>query len=101
MNHWNDFITRPPTLDRWELVRTQQVTDWTHWVTITITGWCERKRRPLWQHSEEVDIICEPNKVADIVHHLTLVCEQDRPTTNVELRRGLLGEYWDQPELPF
>jgi hypothetical protein len=96
-----DFITKPPTLDRWEITArtcrdTPQVL-----VEITVTGWCARKRRALFVHTEIVAPQFEPMKVSDITHHLALVLEQDRPTSHDALTRGLLGEHWDQPELPF
>lgn len=101
MRTLNDFIVRPPTLDRWTIQRSMAMLAPAWVCEVTITGWCDRRRRPLFQWTEVVTADEGDLKVSDVVHHFALVAEQDRPTTNAAFHRGLVGEHWDQPELPF
>lgn len=101
MRTLNDFIVSKASLDRWEVKRTTLATEPHLVFEVTVTGWCDRRRRPLFTHSEVVAPSNEPMKVSDVAHHYALVCEQDRPITQSEFERGLLGAHWDQPELPW
>lgn len=96
----NDFVVSSPTLDRWEVrvTRLPQSSGGHH--EVAAIGWCARRRKPLWSHVEVVDTRGGAQRVSDVVHHLSLVCEQDSPVTLQGLLCGLLGEAWDQPELP-
>lgn len=101
MNITNDFIVRPPTLDRWE-VRVNIVSTGPLSVReVVVQGWCNRRRRPLFSWSEYVTAEDGPMGVTDRVHHAALVCEQDRPTSSEAFERGLIGEHWDQLEIPY
>lgn len=101
MRPLNEYVVSKATLDRWEVKRST-ISTVPHLVfEVTVTGWCNRRRRPLFVHSEVVAPSNEPMKVSDVAHHYALVCEQDRPTTQEAFDRGLLGQYFDQPELPW
>lgn len=70
--------------------------------TITAHGYCERKRGSLWSYQDTFPLTGGGGfTLADAMTHLTLVCDQDRPTTDVQLDRALMGEAYDHPELPF
>lgn len=69
--------------------------------TITMQGHCDRKRGALWIYTATEPVEHRDYALSDHVHHLTLVCNQVRPVTEQSLQRGLVGGYWDQPELPF
>lgn len=97
----NLFVTSPPTLDRWEVRRRTVATSPQLIFEVDCIGWCNRRKRPLFSHTEVVTGDEGPLKVSDVAHHYALVCEQDRPTTQDRFLRGLLGDHWDQPELPF
>lgn len=99
MTNRNDFVTRPATLDRWEIKRTTAATSPHVVFEVTCIGYCDRKKKPLFSHSEVVAPSLEPMKVSDIVHHYGLVLEQDRPTTLERFQRGLMGEHWEQLQL--
>lgn len=95
------WITRPATLDGWQVTVTYSETPSGTIATVWAAGSCSRKRGALWTHSETVAVDGDRYHASDLVHHLALVCDQDRPANDRQLTRALLGAAWDQPELPF
>lgn len=101
MDMSNPFTVSPPTLDRWEVRRHTLSGGRQPVFEVTCIGWCNRRRRPLFTHTEVVTPSEGHLKVSDVAHHYALVCEQDRPTSQAQFDRGLMGAAWDQAELPF
>lgn len=97
----NLYRVAPPTLDRWEVRRRTVSASPVVVFEVSCIGWCDRRKRPLFSHSEVVEPWEGDLKVSDVAHHFSLVCEQDRPTTQEQFLRGLRGEHWEQPELPW
>lgn len=95
------WITSPPTLDRWEMGVRYAATPQGTLGTVTCTGHCDRKRGALWIVSDTYLVGADLYGLADYVHHLALVLEQARPITEQAVERALVGEYWEQQELPF
>lgn len=95
------WITKKPTLDSWECKVRFADTPSGPVATLWAAGRCDRKRGYLWTHDETVAIGPGRYTIHDLITHLSLAVEQDRPVTNVELTRALCGEAWEQPELPF
>lgn len=69
-----------------------------------VAGRASTRRANLWTYQELFDPSIDTEKgygIGDAVHHVTLVCLQDRPNTlerlNFALRGGLA---WHQDELP-
>lgn len=95
------WITRPPTLDSWE-VRVEFAESPTGtYATLWAAGRCKRKRGHLWVHTETVGVEPDRYSLHDLITHLSMAVEQDRPTSNAALTRSLCGEAWEQPELPW
>lgn len=95
------WITKPATLDRYEVRVEFAETPSGTFATVWAAGYCARKRGTLWTHTETVAVENGRYSVHDLVTHLSMVAEQDRPTTNAALTRGLCGAAWEQPELPW
>lgn len=95
------WITRKATLDSWELRIDFAATPTGTYATLWAAGRCARKRGTLWTHTETVEVAPGRYSIHDLVTHLSLVCEQDRPTSNQALTRALCGAAWEQPELPW
>lgn len=95
------WITKPPTLDAYEIKVTFADIPGQSVATVWAAGTCRRKRGYLWTHTEVVPVSDNRYTVHDLVTHLSMVAEQDRPTSDGALTRGLLGSAWEQPELPF
>lgn len=95
------WITRPATLDRWE-VRIVYLSHGPQRVAeATFTGWCNRKRNRLWTHTEVGNPESGDYQLHDLMMHVTLVCEQDKPVNQQQFERAMIGQHWEQPELPF
>jgi hypothetical protein len=95
------WITRPATLDAYEIKVDLAETPTGTVATVWAAGTCKRKRGYLWTHTETFVLGDGRYGVHDVVTHISMVAEQDRPRTNQELTRGLIGSAWEQPELPF
>lgn len=95
------WITKPPTLDAYEIKVDLIDTPTGPMATVWAGGRCRRRRGWLWTHTETFALANGRYGVHDIVTHISMVAEQDRPTTNADLTRGLIGSAWEQPELPF
>lgn len=101
MSNRNDWITSPPTLDRWEVRVTPIASEGEPLWQLDAYGYCWRKRGPIWAYSEVCGESDGAMYVSDVVHHLALVCMQDKPASRAALEAGLVGEAWVQDELPF
>lgn len=95
------WITRPATLDAWQMTVTFAETPTGTLATVWAAGSCARKRGALWTHTETIQVDPGHYNLHDLVTHLSMVVEQDRPTSNKALTEALCGTNWDQPELPF
>lgn len=95
------WITRKPTLDQVRAVVDLADTPQGTIATVFIQGLCTRKRGSLWTYSETIQVDGGRYNLSDLVTHVMLVAGQDRPVSEQELTRGLVGSAWEQPELPF
>lgn len=95
------WITKKPTLDGWECRVDFASTPAGSFATLWAGGTCRRKRGYLWTHTETVALGEGRYSIHDLITHLSLAVEQDRPTSDAELTRSLCGEAWEQPELPW
>lgn len=95
------WITKKPTLDAWECKVSFSETPAGTVATVWAGGTCRRKRGYLWTHSETVAVAPGRYTVHDLLTHLSMAVEQDRPINDRELTRALCGEAWEQPELPW
>lgn len=95
------WITRPPTLDRWEMGVRYSKTPTGMVGVLTVMGYCDRKRGALWSYSETHACSGTDYGLSDAILHLALVLEQDLPATEAALQASLIGQNWVQPELPF
>lgn len=95
------WITRQPTLDTWECRVTFSAGPTGVIATLWAAGRCNRKRGHLWTYEEAYEVGKDSYSLHDAITHLSLVCEQDRPTSRTSLDRSLVGEHWEQPELPW
>lgn len=95
------WITSPKTLDGWECrVRFSDTPSGTI-AHLWAAGTCDRRRGYLWTHEESVPVDGNRYSLHDLITHLSIAVEQDRPTSNAALTRSLVGEAWEQPELPW
>lgn len=95
------WITKPATLDSFEIKVDLLNGPEGPYAVVWAAGSCKRKRGYLWTHTETVALASGRYSVHDLVTHLSMVAEQDRPTSNQALTRGLCGAAWEQPELPW
>jgi len=95
------WITKPATLDAYEIKVTLADLPGQSIATVWAAGTCRRKRGYLWTHTEVIEVGNARYSLHDLVTHLSMVAEQDRPTSDAQLTRALLGSAWEQPELPF
>lgn len=95
------WITKPATLDYWTMQVTFSDVPGACVATVFVAGHCRRKRGAIWTHTETIE--CEGGRYSlhDLISHLSLAIEQDRPTTDRALTRAMVGEAWEQPELPW
>lgn len=72
--------------------------------SMRVAGRASTKRANLWTYQEHFDPSLDAEKgysVSDAVHHVALVCLQDRPNTLARLDFALRGGLsWSQDELP-
>lgn len=95
----NEFVVKPATLDAWEVrVEDREPPEEPGW-TIFAAGRCRRRRSLLWSYLEPVPAEVGQYGLTDRVHHLALVCAQDRPVNLAQLQRALMGQFWEQPPL--
>jgi hypothetical protein len=95
------WITSPPTLDAYKIdVRFAETPQGTL-ATLYAEGRCDRRRGTLWTHTETIEVAPGRYTLNDLVTHISLVCSQDRPISNVGFTRAMTGACWEQPELPF
>jgi hypothetical protein len=91
MNH-TDFVVAPPTLDRFtiqvQLLRTPPSTH----ATLTVAGYCNRRRDALWSHTEVLPADRGDYTVADAVMHWALISLQESPTTAKAATLALIGQ---------
>lgn len=99
MTTHSDFITRPATLDRWDV--TLQVHDPENpGVSLAIAhGWCERKRGPLWTLVEEFPHDQVPSVFPEWIQTVASVCMHHGPTKLEHVERGMSELLFVQPEL--
>lgn len=95
------WITNQATLDAWECKVEFADTPTGSVATVWAAGTCRRKRGYLWTHTETVAVASERYTLHDMLTHLSMAVEQDRPTSGESLTRALCGEAWEQPELPW
>lgn len=95
------WITKPKTLDGWECRVTFNKTPEGVLAHLWAAGTCDRRRGYLWTHEEVCPVGGSRYSLHDLLTHLSMAVEQDRPTSNQELTRSLCGEAWEQPELPW
>lgn len=95
------WITKKPCLDTWVCSVTFSDTPSGTLAHLFASGQCNRKRGNLWTHEETAPVAPGRYSIHDLVTHLSMAVEQDRPTNNRELTRALCGEAWEQPELPW
>lgn len=95
------WITRPATLDvvnvRWEYADTPTGLV----ATVHVEGRCLRKRGTLWTHTETLAALDTGYGLSDLMCHLAMALTCDRPARQQHFERSMVGESWDQPELPF
>ena len=85
------WITRKPTLDRYEIsVRTSDTPDG-RVATLTATGHCDRKRGALWIVSDTLPADRGPYSVYDHLVHIALICLADRPYNQQQMDAALVG----------
>lgn len=95
------WITSPKTLDSWQVKVTTCRTPSGPMGTLWVAGSCDRKRGYLWTYTETFPLVDGSYALSDALLHVELVCEQDRPASQVEFERAMIGANWEQPELPF
>lgn len=94
------WITRPATLDSWQSTVTYAHTPSGVIATVTVLGFCNRKRGSLWQHTESLMAGGGDYSADDLLLHVSMVCSQDRPANQAQFDRAMVGAAWDQPTLP-
>lgn len=72
---------------------------------VEVVGRSDTKRANLWAYREDFDATDDPTEKmgpSDVIRHLMLVVEQDRPNTAPRLHFGMTGGIgWSQEELPW
>lgn len=99
MTNRSDFITRPATLDRWDVVLQVHDPEAPGCSLAIAHGWCERKRGPLWTLVEEFPHSEGPQPVRDWMAAVTDACSLYGPTTIDAIESGLARTFYVQPEL--
>lgn len=95
------WITKRPTLDGYTVRVDFADTPSGAMPSVYVEGRCNRKRFALWRHSEFLPEQGGGYTLSDFMCHLALALSVDRPTTQAAFERSMVGESWDQPELPF
>lgn len=95
------WITRKPTLDAWEVTIDYLETPGEPMATVLVRARCKRKRGYLWTHTEIVPRSRSDYALHDFLCHIALVIDTEGPTTKQEFEAAMIGNVWEQPELPF
>ena len=95
------WITKQATLDvvtvRWEYASTPAGLV----ATVYVEGRCTRKRGTLWTHTETLAVHDTGYGLSDLLCHLGMALSQDRPARQQHFEASMVGQHWEQPELPF
>lgn len=95
------WITKPATLDHYDIkVELTEIAGET-FATLWVGGRCRRKRGYLWTKTEAFRLDEGAYTIHDAVMHISMAAEQDRPVTQAQLERALLGANYEQEEFPF
>lgn len=90
------WITRPPSLDRFEVGVRFAATPAGVVATYTASGHCDRKRGALWIYSDSCPTGPGVYDLGDHLFTLGNALGEVRPVNKDEVERALTGQYWEQ-----